>query len=208
MNISHLLIHCARRDEAAGTLLKELDHIPLAITQAGAFIKRNKMMSLKLYLRKLCQFHLKVTDVLSFELHDPRRQGGTPNAIFLTWQISYQQIKSENQEAADKLSLIAVLDSQAVPRTLLIKGDEMEIAEMDAIQVLLNFSLIKGDQDCQFFSMHPLQQLVSSFCSDKSCYVRAIYSGRPILPWQDFVRELIIISGERSALLPTLTCLS
>lgn len=181
MGISLLLMYCLRRDEAAETLLKELGYVPLAITQAAAFVKRNTMIDMKFYLGKLCQFHLKVTDVLSYELHDPRRQGGTPNAIFLTWRISYQQIKLENPEAADKLSLMAVLDSQAVPRTLLIKGDEMEIAEMDAIQVLLDFSLIKGDQQYQSFSMHPLQQLVSSFCSDKLCFVRAIYPERILL---------------------------
>ena len=172
-------------------LLKELDYIPLAITQAGAFIKRNKMMSLTLYLGKLCQFHLNVKDVLSYELHDPRRQGGTPNAIFLTWKISYQQIRSENPEATDKLSLMAVLDSQAVPRTLLIKGDEMEIAEMDAIQVLLNFSLIKGDQEYQSFSMHPLQQLVSNFCSGYICWKN--HSGLARL-----CSQLIIILQKRS----------
>ena len=144
-------------------LLKELDYIPLAITQAGAFVKRNKLTSLKFYLSKLCQFHLNVKDVLSNELYDARRQAGTPNAIFRTWQISYQQIKLHNTEAASVLSLMAVLDNQAIPQMVLMKGDIMDIAEMNAIQVLLDFSLIKGDQQYQFFSMHPLQQLVSDF---------------------------------------------
>ena len=153
-------------------LLKELDYIPLAITQAGAFVKRNKMTSLKFYLGKLCQFHLNVQDVLSYELHDNRRQAGTPNAIFRTWQISYQQIELDYTEAANMLSLMAVLDNQAIPQILLVEeGDVLDMAEMNAIQVLLDFSLIKGDQQYEFFSMHPLQQLVSDFNTEDLCHI-------------------------------------
>ena len=43
----------------------------------------------------------------------------------------------------------------------MIDGEEVEVAEMAAIEVLLDFSLIKGDEKSQTFSMHPLQQLVS-----------------------------------------------
>ena len=150
-------------------LLKELDYIPLAITQAGAFVKRNKLTSLKFYLGKLCQFHLNVKDVLSCDLHDARRRAGTPNAIFRTWQISYQQIKMDNTEAASMLSLMAVLDNQAIPQMVLLKGETMDMAELNAIQLLLDFSLIKGDQQYQFFSMHPLQQLVSNFDHQYRC---------------------------------------
>ena len=167
--ISHPLINYLYRADTADMLLKELDYIPLAITQAGAFVKRNKLSSLKFYLGKLCQFHLNVQDVLSYELYDARRQAGTPNAIFRTWQISYQQIQLDNTEAANMLSLMAVFDNQAIPRILLIEGDIMDIAEMNAIQVLLDFSLIKGDQQYEFFSMHPLQQLVSDSVHEEIC---------------------------------------
>ncbi|KAL8741863.1 MAG: hypothetical protein Q9184_008333, partial [Pyrenodesmia sp. 2 TL-2023] len=54
---------------------------------------------------------------------------------------------------------MAVLDNQAIPLGLLQEGDALAMAEMDALQVLLDFSLIKGDAELGFFSMHPLQQL-------------------------------------------------
>ncbi|KAL8904950.1 MAG: hypothetical protein Q9207_002944 [Kuettlingeria erythrocarpa] len=147
-------------DVPADMLLKELDYLPLAITQAAAFVKRNKLTSLKFYLGKLCSFHLNVQDVLSYnKLLDSRRQPGTPSAIFRTWQLSYHQIELENTQAANKLSLMAVLDNQAIPRILLTKRDGSEVVEMEALQVLLDFSLIKGDAEGEFFSMHPLQQL-------------------------------------------------
>lgn len=127
------------------------------------------MTSLKFYIGKLCQFHLNVQDVLSYELHDARRQPGTPNAIFRTWQISYRQIQLENTEAANKLSLMAVLDNQAIPQMLLAEGDALDMAEMNALQVLLDFSLIRGDAQYKFL-MHPLQQLVSSFSPQRSMF--------------------------------------
>lgn len=112
-------------------------------------------------LRFIDQFHLNVKDVLSYELRDSRRHPGVPSAIFRTWQISYEQIKSDSVEAANKLSLMAILDNQAIPRMLLSEGAEPDVVDMEAIQVLLDFSLIKGDEEYKFFSMHPLQQLVS-----------------------------------------------
>ncbi|KAH8745733.1 hypothetical protein BGZ57DRAFT_960331 [Hyaloscypha finlandica] len=145
--------------EPAEMLVKELGYIPLAITQAAAFIKYYKMTSFKFYLGKLNQFHLNVKDVLSDELYDSRREGGTPNAIFQTWQISYEQIRLEDTHAAEKLSMMAVFDNQAIPDVLLREKDEFDMAEIKAIQILLDFSLTKGDSDYQFFYMHPLQEL-------------------------------------------------
>ncbi|KAL8651856.1 MAG: hypothetical protein Q9210_003030 [Variospora velana] len=147
-------------DVAADMLLKELDYLPLAITQAAAFVKRNKLTSLKFYLGKLCSSHLNVQDVLSYnKLLDSRRQPGTPSAIFRTWQISYRQIEMENNKAAVMLCLMAVLDNQSIPQVLLAEEDELDMAELDAVQLLLDFSLVKGDANQQTFSMHPLQQL-------------------------------------------------
>ncbi|KAL9033721.1 MAG: hypothetical protein Q9180_005797, partial [Flavoplaca navasiana] len=46
------------------------------------------------------------------------------------------------------------------PRALLASRDDSdEVAEMEALQVLLDFSLIRGDAEGEFFSMHSLQQL-------------------------------------------------
>jgi hypothetical protein len=160
-------------------LLKELDYMPLAITQAAAFIRRNKVTSLKFYLGKLCQFHMDVKDVLSYELRDPRRHAGTPSAIFRTWQISYEQIETENRLAVELLSLMAVLDNQSVPQMLLTVDagrDEVDVAEIEAIQMLLDFALVKGDEEYQFFSMHPLQQLVSITYPENSFWKRSTCS--------------------------------
>jgi hypothetical protein len=102
-----------------------------------------------------------VQELLTCELRDPRRQAGARSAIFRTWQLSYEQIRQDNPKAAEMLSLMAVLNNQAIPRMLLAHDAKFSITEEAAIQILLDFSLIKADESYQFFSMHPLQQLVS-----------------------------------------------
>jgi hypothetical protein len=46
---------------------------------------------------------------------------------------------------ADMLSLISILDSQVMPYILLHKGSQVGEIEIEAVQVLLDFSSIKGD---------------------------------------------------------------
>ena len=64
-------------------LLDILAHIPLAITQASAFMRHNRM-STQEYLEALEKDRLNLTDFLSCELQDPRRQRGIPNSVFQT----------------------------------------------------------------------------------------------------------------------------
>ena len=62
-------------------LLDVLAYIPLAITQAVAFMWRNRM-STEEYLEALEKDQQNLTDFLSYELQDSRRQWGTPIQSF------------------------------------------------------------------------------------------------------------------------------
>ena len=62
-------------------LLDVLGYIPLAITQAAAFIKRNRM-SVQGYLAALEKDNQNLTDYLSQDLQDARRPRGFPNSVF------------------------------------------------------------------------------------------------------------------------------
>lgn len=72
-------------------LLDVLGYIPLAITQAAAFIKRNPMF-VQDYLAALEKDNQNLTDYLSQDLQDPRRPRGFPNSVFRTWKLSFDQI--------------------------------------------------------------------------------------------------------------------
>ena len=66
---------------SADRLLDVLGCIPLAITQTGAFINRNKM-NIQTYLTALERNDQNLMDLLSQELQDSRRQRGFPNSVF------------------------------------------------------------------------------------------------------------------------------
>ena len=58
-------------------LLHMLEYLPLAITQAGAFISEN-CITLAEYIETLQASDLDVTDLLSEDLYDPRRDRDAP----------------------------------------------------------------------------------------------------------------------------------
>ena len=67
-------------------LLDVLGHIPLAITQAAAFMNRNRW-SLRKYLAALEKDEQNLTDHLSKDLQDHRREPGFPNLSFPNMEV-------------------------------------------------------------------------------------------------------------------------
>lgn len=84
-------------------LLDILGCIPLAITQAAAFIKRNRR-TVQGYLTAIEKDNQNLTDHLSQELQDPRRLRSFPNSVFRTWKLSFEQIMTQEPQAAKLLS--------------------------------------------------------------------------------------------------------
>ena len=105
-------------DDAA-QLLAQLDLLPLAVSQAAAYIRR---MSITLgeYLSKLAR-HRKRWKVLQESDFDRHRRPGLSNSILETWDISVEQIRRENEMAYDILHVLAFLDSQNIPLEIMIK---------------------------------------------------------------------------------------
>ncbi len=146
-------------DAAVATdLLEVLGYIPLAITQAAAYMRQNKV-SMEKYLKALSQSDSNLIDHLSTELVDPRRLRDTPSSVFLTWKLSFDQISKEEPRAAELLSLMALLDRQGIPEMLLRRGDYLDVKDTNAIGTLQAFSLIIAERDNETYSMHRLVQL-------------------------------------------------
>jgi hypothetical protein len=72
-------------------LLRKLTCLPLAITQAAAYINRNKV-SIAKYLGLLQGTEKDVASLLSREFHDCTRYSGSENAVATTWIVSFSQI--------------------------------------------------------------------------------------------------------------------
>ena len=144
--------------EEAAKLTRELDYLPLAITQAAAYLDQNER-SVAEYLQLLKAGRAITSDLLTHSSHDSTRDPQISNSVYQTWKISFDQICRQHPRAAKILSLMATLDRTAVPHFLLRDIDESELNFVAAIQKVKAFSMIKEEQKGSVFSMHRLLQV-------------------------------------------------
>lgn len=178
--VEHLEVHGFEREESikflikrtgennregANDLAKALGDLPLALEQAGAFIKE-RGISLSKYLEK---FRSRSQDDENLKLLDLGKPIAYDKTIATTWSISIEEAASEVPVSLDLLNLCSFLDPDKIPLTLLYQGaknlpeplasavrDELELD--NAIQSLKRYSLINTTEDG--FSMHRLTQAV------------------------------------------------
>ena len=138
-------------------LLDVLGYNPLAITQAAAFMNRNRM-TIQSYLADLERDKQNLADYLSQELQDPRRPRGFPNSVFRTWRLSFDQILALEPQTARLLSIMVMLDPQRIPEKLLRRLVEREVEFRMAIGTLDGFALISQEIGGETYAIHPLVQ--------------------------------------------------
>ncbi len=128
-------------DEEFLALIEEMNNIPLAITQASAYIAtKAPRMTISKYLDRFHEAGSSQVSLLSKDGGDLRRDPDVPNSVIITWQFSFEQIKKQDPNAAEILSLISLFDGQAVPGFLLcIERQRSRIFE-EAIETLEAFS--------------------------------------------------------------------
>ncbi|MCJ1396687.1 hypothetical protein MMC18_009579 [Xylographa bjoerkii] len=148
-------------EDDALRLVEYLFSLPLAITQAAAFISEN-CVTVSEYLETLVNDESELKELLSEHLEDPRRDWNSENSVIRTWKLSFEQISKESPRAADVLSLLAVLDYHGAPRSLLRKEDETETGFRTALGVLQAFSLITATRgQSAICKMHRLVALAT-----------------------------------------------
>ena len=148
-------------DEALShQLLQTLELLPLAITQATAFLVENQI-SIADYLVILQKDDSEMKDFLAIDIYDPGRGSDLSSSILHTWKVSFDQIRKQEPLAAEILSLMAVLDRQAISDRLLCRGKNIGIDFQMAIGTLKAFSMIKAESGDKVFSTHRLVQLAT-----------------------------------------------
>lgn len=111
--------------DAETALLKELQWLPLSISQAGAYMRRTST-TVKEYLHLLAQGRQR-WDVLKTTEFDRYRRPDVPNSVLETWSISINRIQQESEMAYRILHVIAYLDNQNIPNEVMeavIKYDD------------------------------------------------------------------------------------
>lgn len=157
--------------ESALDLLLALDYMPLAISQATAYINRGARMTTSGYLDEFRISSKNRESLLIFESVDIRRDEHASNSIATTWQMSFDRIRRERSSASDLLSLMSFFHSQAIPEEVLRKhnnnsnedcdsGDRGENFNKD-LDLLQSYSLVTVVPNTSVCNMHPLVQ----FCT-------------------------------------------
>jgi len=153
----------AERNKAK-EISQEMDGLPLALDQAGAYIEETAC-GLADYL-DLYQKH--GATLL-------KRRGGLvadhPEPVATTWSLSFEKVEQANPAAAELLRLCAFLAPDAIPEEIITKGapdlgpvlrpvaaDPFELNA--AIEELHKFSLVKRDPDVKTLTIHRLVQAV------------------------------------------------
>jgi tetratricopeptide (TPR) repeat protein len=145
-------------DTMLTSLVKEMEFLPLAITQAAGFITSRKI-SLEKYLQIYHKDYAEAKLLLEHSNHDTRRDNEASNSIIRTWKISFDQIAKDDPRTARMLSLMAMLDRQGIPASLLRNKGEYETMFVSAVATLLAFSLITEEKGGDSYSIHRLVQL-------------------------------------------------
>ena len=141
-------------------LLEALGYIPLAITQAAAFISANHISLIK-YLEMFNKSDSDVQDLLNEDVGDRRRDAHARNSIIKTWKMSFDLINTQELRAAEMLSLMAVLDRQEIPEILLRQKTDRNIDLTKALGTLRAFSLVSVGIDDTKYEIHRLVQLAT-----------------------------------------------
>ncbi|GMF97349.1 unnamed protein product [Aspergillus oryzae] len=143
----------------ATTLLEQLAFLPLAITQAAAYINENSI-GLSDYLMLLKDQEPGVIELLSENFGDEGRYKETQNPVALTWFVSFQQIQRSNKLAADYLSFMACINPRGIPQSLLPQPNSIK-KKIDAIGLLKAFSFVSEGGGDGSLNLHRLVHLAT-----------------------------------------------
>jgi tetratricopeptide (TPR) repeat protein len=159
------LAKAAQEDRTkAEAIVREMDGLPLALDQAGAYIEETGCGIsgyLELYKKRRADL-LKKKDRSSPEY---------PNTVATTWALSFQQVEQANPAAAEILRLCASLAPDAIAEEI-ITGAESHLGPIlspvaadplafnDAVEVLRRYSLVRRNPTEKTLTIHRRVQAV------------------------------------------------
>jgi len=124
------------------SLAETLERLPLALSQAGAYIYAVKIMPER-YLELYTTAKRAMMEARELEDHEP---------TYFTWDVTVADIRSRNAKAEDLLNIIACYNSTLIPRKL-IAGFCSSLLEVDDCLAMLDrYSMIELSE--QSISLH------------------------------------------------------
>ncbi|MDJ0707627.1 MAG: toll/interleukin-1 receptor domain-containing protein [Leptolyngbyaceae cyanobacterium MO_188.B28] len=156
--------------EAAATLASELDYLPLALEQAGAFILRRQLQ----FRTYLSQYRKQRLDLLERQAPKVGNELQVSRSVRTTWTLNFEAVKSINPASAQLLYFSAFVAPESIPYELLIGGGaslgsllagalavenkEKHFIISDLLEPLSQYSLIRVDPELGSYTIHRLVQ--------------------------------------------------
>ncbi|KAK4895819.1 hypothetical protein LTR49_028238 [Elasticomyces elasticus] len=155
-----------RSSQDTRELVLALDCMPLAISQAAAYIReRMPRCTVRQYCAEVEQSRASRTRLLERNVPLTNRDAEANNSVLLTWQISFDHIYSTRRSVAELLSLMSFCDRLAIPETLLWvnldksnEGSNGRSGFEEDIVALRSFSFVSHTASAQEWEMHRLVQ--------------------------------------------------
>ncbi|HET8845158.1 MAG TPA: FxSxx-COOH system tetratricopeptide repeat protein, partial [Ktedonobacteraceae bacterium] len=148
---------------AAQAIATQMDGLPLALEQAGAYIEATGChLSEYLQLFEQRQYRL-------LEEHEP--SSDHPHSVSRTFSLAFQQVEQRHPLAADLLMICAFLAPEAIPEQFFLQcapllGPTFASLQVDpltldsALRVLRSYSLLQRQASTRTLHMHRLVQIV------------------------------------------------
>jgi tetratricopeptide (TPR) repeat protein len=152
------------RSDGIAELAAVLEYMPLALVQAAAFIReRAPRCSVQQYLAEYRESDSRKSSLLNRAAGHLRRDKAASNSVLLTWQISFEHIRSSRRSAANLLSLMSFFDRQGIQEALLRNPDSTTDNDNfeDDVLTLRDYSFITVTMEANTFEMHNLVQLAT-----------------------------------------------
>lgn len=141
------------------SLLTELEYLPLAITQAAAYINVNKS-SISEYLRLLKNTENDAIAIMSTDFGDRTRYHNLTNAVVKMWTATFNEILERDTLAADILAFISCIGWRAIPLSILPSAYP-EARLIGAVGTLCSYSFLDRRDNGTKLDMHRLVHLAT-----------------------------------------------
>ncbi|KAI4853705.1 purine and uridine phosphorylase [Aureobasidium sp. EXF-8845] len=135
----------AQDERSVNALLERLSGLPLALTQAAAYIGQTAV-SIVQYL----EYYDSMWNDMTEQQDEYPLQEYAQRSVLTTWKISYEQVKSQSEEVSNLLQLWSFLYAG----DLWLKFDR-------ALSLLIKYSLVEGKAETASYAIH---SVLHSWC--------------------------------------------
>jgi tetratricopeptide (TPR) repeat protein len=188
----------------ATTISQEVDGLPLALDQAGAYIEETGR-GMAEYVALYQQYAFELLQRRGIALHHH------PSSVVTTFALSFARLKERNTAAVELLELCAFLHPDAIPEDLLIDGASALSPVLQAalsnpldfdrmLEDLLKFSLVRREPSRTVLLVHRLIQVVArgmlsteqqhEYVAQVVCMVDAVFPPSELANWARCQRYL------------------